>query len=119
VKITSLAAAYANASPLTRYRLEQVARIVEDVQRRWDQSEADGEAEVRPIGARDLIEEPMRPWFIRDRLTPDQLEELVAFCRGGGTIAEAARRYRISLSSVSRILRKAARLDGSQPPPVG
>jgi hypothetical protein len=106
-----LIAAYANASPRMRYQLQEIARIVEDFQREhldWKTSPA---PEFRPIGVRDLTETHPNPAsrLLRDRLTPRQVEQLVADCGNGCTIAEAARTYGISPSSVSRLLRKAAR----------
>lgn len=113
MELAGLIAAYANASPRVRYQLQQVSRIVQDFQDR----DPDEDREFRPVGVKDLTKPPVESAkrLIRDRLTPGQIEQLIASCRAGGTITEAARTYGISPSSVSRLLRKSAGLDNTAP----
>jgi hypothetical protein len=113
VELADLIAAYANASPRARYQLQQVARIVQDFQDR----DPDEDREFRPVGVRDLTKPPVESGrrLIRDRLTPGQIEQLIASCRAGCTVTEAARTYGISPSSVSRLLRKTAGLGNADP----
>lgn len=111
MEMTGLIAAYVNASPRVRYQLEEVARIVKDLHDRDSGKVSDNEPEFQPVRVRDLTGSRVQPqrWSIRDRLTEGQIERLVASCRACGTVAEAARTYGISPSSVSRLVRKAAR----------
>lgn len=55
------------------------------------------------------VEEPLRPRSLHQRLTPTQLETLVAAYRAGVRQPVLAERYGIGLTSVKKLVREARR----------
>jgi len=88
--------------------LDSLTKTLERVrqERRTDPSEEDTEGLLRAV-------RPPRVWRIRDRLTPDDIAQLIEDYRAGATARELAARYSIGLTNVKRLLRehKARRKD--------
>jgi hypothetical protein len=52
------------------------------------------------------IASPSEPWRLRDRLSEEQVEQLIAEYHAGATIMDVAARYGLGTTTVKRLLRQ-------------
>jgi hypothetical protein len=90
--------------------LNEITRTLQRVrdERRTDSSEQDAEGLLRAV-------RPPRVWRVRDRLSPEDIAQLVKDYRAGASLRQVANQYGISRPSVVNLLRqhKARRKDCS------